>query len=47
VESGYRVISNHGHDSHQEVMHLHLHIMGGKQLGPMLEGGPMPPSFRK
>lgn len=45
-ESGYRVISNHGRDAHQEVMHLHFHIFGGGRLGPMLEGGPMPPSYR-
>jgi diadenosine tetraphosphate (Ap4A) HIT family hydrolase len=23
-------------DSHQEVPHLHVHIFGGKPLGPML-----------
>ena len=45
-ESGYRVLSNHGRDAHQEVMHLHFHIFGGGRLGPMLEGGPMPPSYR-
>lgn len=32
-ESGYRVISNTGRDSHQEVQHLHLHILGGEDLG--------------
>lgn len=47
VESGYRLLTNHGEDSHQEVMHLHFHIFAGKQLGPMLEGGTMPPSFRR
>lgn len=36
VESGYRVISNIGFDSHQEVPHLHVHILGGKPLGPLL-----------
>ena len=46
VESGYRLITNHGQDAHQEVMHLHFHIFGGGRLGPMLEGGPMPPSHR-
>jgi histidine triad (HIT) family protein len=36
VGSGYRVISNIGIDSHQEVPHLHVHILGGKPLGPLL-----------
>ncbi len=45
-ESGYRLVANHGRDAHQEVMHLHFHIFGGGRLGPMLEGGPMPPSHR-
>ncbi len=35
-ETGYRVISNAGPDSHQEVPHFHVHILGGRQLGPML-----------
>lgn len=42
-ESGYRVMANHGHDSHQEVPHLHTHILAGQPLGPMLEGGDLPP----
>jgi diadenosine tetraphosphate (Ap4A) HIT family hydrolase len=33
---GYRVLSNAGTDSHQEVPHLHVHIFGGRRLGPML-----------
>lgn len=32
-ESGYRVITNTGSDSRQEVDHLHLHVMGGERLG--------------
>lgn len=32
-ESGYRVITNTGPDSRQEVDHLHLHVMGGERLG--------------
>lgn len=35
-ESGYRLIVNTGRDGHQEVMHLHVHIFGGRPLGPML-----------
>ena len=36
LESGFRVIINSGKDSHQEVPHLHAHIIGGKPLGPIL-----------
>jgi histidine triad (HIT) family protein len=36
AQSGYRLISNIGWDSHQEIPHLHFHILGGKALGPLL-----------
>jgi diadenosine tetraphosphate (Ap4A) HIT family hydrolase len=36
VESGYRLLANAGLDSGQEVPHLHVHIFGGRPLGPML-----------
>ena len=36
VEGGYRVLANVGFDSGQEVPHLHIHIFGGRPLGPML-----------
>ena len=36
VEPGYRMLANIGMDAHQEVPHLHIHIFGGKPLGPML-----------
>ena len=36
VADGYRVLANVGPDSGQEVPHLHLHIFGGRPLGPML-----------
>ncbi|HSG63338.1 MAG TPA: histidine triad nucleotide-binding protein [Pseudomonadales bacterium] len=36
VEPGYRLLANIGIDAHQEVPHLHVHIFGGKPLGPML-----------
>ena len=32
-DSGYRVVINSGSDSGMEVSYLHLHLMGGKQLG--------------
>jgi diadenosine tetraphosphate (Ap4A) HIT family hydrolase len=35
-QTGYRLIANHGANSHQEVPHFHVHILGGKALGPML-----------
>ena len=36
VEPGYRLLANIGHNGHQEVPHLHVHIFGGQALGPML-----------
>lgn len=34
--NGYRIIANAGKDSHQEVPHLHFHLLAGRPLGPML-----------
>jgi histidine triad (HIT) family protein len=34
--SGYRLLVNCGADGGQEVYHLHMHIVGGRRLGPML-----------
>ena len=36
AENGYRLIVNCNEDGGQEVFHLHMHIMGGRRLGPML-----------
>jgi histidine triad (HIT) family protein len=36
-ESGYRILANHGPDSHQEVPHFHIHIFGGQRLGRMIQ----------
>ena len=36
VEPGYRLLANTGPDSHQEVPHLHVHILAGRKLGAML-----------
>ncbi len=35
-EDGYRLIANTGANAHQEVPHLHFHILAGRKLGPML-----------
>jgi diadenosine tetraphosphate (Ap4A) HIT family hydrolase len=37
VEPGYRILCNAGGDGGQEVPHLHIHIFGGRKLGPMLK----------
>ncbi len=36
VEPGYRLLANIGGDGGQEVPHLHVHLFGGRPLGPML-----------
>ena len=36
AESGYRLIVNCGDHGCQEVYHLHMHLIGGRPLGPML-----------
>ena len=32
LENGYRVVINNGKDGGQTVDHLHLHILGGRQM---------------
>lgn len=34
-DGGYRLVFNNGPDAGQTVYHIHLHILGGKQLGPV------------
>jgi histidine triad (HIT) family protein len=36
AEDGYRLLVNCGRDGGQEVFHLHMHLLGGRPLGPML-----------
>ena len=33
LDNGYRVINNCGEDGGQTVMHLHVHLIGGTDLG--------------
>ena len=35
AENGYRVMINCRDHGGQEVYHLHLHLLGGRPLGPM------------
>tara|TARA_B100000900_G_C20016696_1_gene488186 strand:+ start:66 stop:446 length:381 start_codon:yes stop_codon:yes gene_type:complete len=35
IEKGFRLIANTGQNGHQDVPHLHMHILGGEPLGPM------------
>lgn len=37
-ESGYRTITNTGAHAGMEVPHVHVHVLGGAPLGPMLAG---------
>lgn len=36
LSDGYRIIINQGANAHQEVQHLHIHILGGQDLGPKI-----------
>lgn len=36
ADDGYRLILNCREHGGQEVYHLHLHLLGGRPLGPML-----------
>src|SRR4030095_3458404 len=37
-ESGYRCVMNTNREGGQSVYHLHLHVLGGRQLGPSMVG---------
>lgn len=36
VDAGFRAVANAREDGVQEVSHYHLHILAGRNLGPML-----------
>ena len=36
AEDGYRLIMNCNRHGGQEVFHIHLHLLGGRPLGPMV-----------
>lgn len=36
AKTGFRVIANTGINGGQEVPHFHVHILGGRALGPMV-----------
>ena len=38
-QSGYRLIVNCNRDGNQEVFHLHMHLIGGHNLGTMIKSG--------
>jgi len=33
LDNGFRLVVNNGSDGAQSVYHLHLHVMGGRQMG--------------
>jgi histidine triad (HIT) family protein len=35
ADSGYRLLFNTGADAGQTVFHAHLHVLGGRRLGPL------------
>lgn len=35
-KSGYRTIINNGPDGGQEVYHMHIHLLGGEAIGPLV-----------
>ena len=37
LDNGYRIITNSGQDANQTVEHFHIHILAGKNLGPLLK----------
>lgn len=40
AEDGYRLIINCGTHGRQEVPHVHMHLLGGSDVGPMIKRDP-------
>jgi histidine triad (HIT) family protein len=38
LEKGYRCVINTNAEGGQSVYHVHLHLLGGAQMGPSLVG---------
>lgn len=38
TEGGFRIVANAGANGGQEVPHFHVHILGGRAIGPMVSG---------
>jgi histidine triad (HIT) family protein len=36
TDTGFRLIANAGKDGRQEVPHFHMHVLGGRDIGPMV-----------
>lgn len=36
LTGGYRLLANTGADAGMEVSHFHVHVLGGRPLGPMV-----------
>ena len=36
LPDGYRLIINNGRDANQDIEHLHIHLVGGENLGRLL-----------
>jgi histidine triad (HIT) family protein len=46
-QSGYRLVLNNNEDAGQSVFHLHMHLLGGKKLGPMTIQDFIDPNYKK
>jgi histidine triad (HIT) family protein len=44
IAEGYRITTNVGERGGQSIAHLHLHVIGGRQLGHIDSGSPEPPA---
>lgn len=47
AEAGYRLVINCREDGRQEVAHLHMHLLGGADCGPMIGAAPSADAARR